>query len=187
MKGVSALARAALVVASFIGLCGYTAPNHQFHIDMGATASSWTVDNEIANDKDTFVLFKFAPAGGSGGATGERTIIWQKLPDIIASSDAFAFNLASSFLAQRYPKGYFNIATKVKARSADGQAYYVFTAKGLYKDIPAQWTGVVVYFPAQGAALAGDVHSLNGQDVRDRLGITDSEIVTWGSSLRPGE
>src|SRR5262249_29374938 len=147
MKGASAFTRVAVVIASFMGLCGYSAPNHQFHIDMGATAPSWAVDKEMANDKDTFVLFKFTPAGGSGGATGERTIIWQQLPDLIANSDAFAFNLATGFLGQRYPKGYFTIATKAKARSEDGQAYYVFTAKGIYKDVAAQWTGIVVYFP----------------------------------------
>jgi hypothetical protein len=185
MRGISALARSAIVVASFIGLCGYTAPNHQFHIDMGPTGSAWSVDKELTTDANTFVLFKFTAAAGD--ATGERTIIWHKMTDIITNSDAFAQSLATGFLGDRYPKGYFTIATQAKARTADGQPYYVFTAKGLYKDVPAEWTGVVVYFPSQGAALAGDVHSVKGQEVRDQVGITASEIVTWGASLKPGE
>jgi len=187
MKGASAFTRVAVAVASFIGFSGYSAPNHQFHIDMGATASSWTVDSELTNAADTFVLFKFSPSGGGGGATGERTILWHNVTDLISNTDSFAQSLATGFLAQRYSKGFFVIATQAKARTADGQPYYVFTAKGLYKDVPAQWTGVVVYFPSQGAAIAGDVHSLKGQDVRDRLGISDAETVAWGSGLKPGE
>jgi len=187
MGRMSALTHLAVAIAALVGLCAFTAPNHQFHIDMGPTASSWTVGNETATDDNTFVAFRFAPSIETGGATGERTIMWHKEADLITNSDAFALSLATGFLADRYPKGYFEIATKARARSADGQPYYVFTARGSYKDVPALWTGIVVIYPAQGAALAADVHSLKGQDVRDRLGISDSEIIAWGLSLRPGE
>jgi hypothetical protein len=184
---MSSFGRAAVAAALFFGLCAYTAPNRQFQIDMGATASSWTVDKEIATDDDAFVLFKFTPSIPAAGATGERTVMWRKVADLVTNTDAFALDFANGFLGDRYPQGHFEIATKVKSRTADGRPYYVFTAKGLYKDIPAQWTGVVVYYPARGAALAGDLHSLKGQGTRDQLGISDSEIIAWGTSLNPGE
>jgi hypothetical protein len=184
---MSSFGRAAAAAALFFGLCAYTAPNHQFQVDMGVTAASWTVDKEIATDDNTFVLFRFAPSIPAGGATGERTIMWHKMADLVANTDTFALGLATGFLGDRYPQGHFEITTKARSRTADGQPYYVFTATGLYKDIPAQWTGVVVYYPSQGAALAADLHSLKGQDTRNQLGISDAEVIAWGTSLKPGE
>lgn len=169
----------------FLGLCAYTAPNKQFHIDMGPTASAFTVDKELVTDTNSFILFKFTAA--SRDATGERTVNWHRLTDLIANTDGFAQSLAEGILADRYPKGYFTIGTRIKQRDADGQPYYLFTAQGVYKDAPAVWTGIVRIFPGQGAAMAADVHSMKGQETRDKLGITDAEIVAWGTSLKPGE
>ena len=181
----SRLARAAIAGALFFGLCAYTAPNKQFHIDMGATGSAFTVDKELATDANSFILFKFTAA--SRDATGERTINWHKVTDLIANTDAFAQSLVEGFLADRYPKGYFTIGTRVRQRDADGQPYYLFTAQGVYKDAPAVWTGIVRVFPGQGVAMAADVHSMKGQETRDKLGLTDAEIIAWGTSLNPGE
>jgi hypothetical protein len=178
-------ARIATAAAVFFGLCAYTAPNKQFHIDMGATESSFTVDKELVTDANSFILFKFTAT--SRDATGERTVNWHQVTDLIANTDGFAQSLAEGILADRYPKGYFTIGTRVKQRDADGQPYYLFTAQGVYKDAPAVWTGVVRIFPGQGAAMAADVHSMKGQDTRDKLGITDAEIIAWGTSLKPGE
>jgi hypothetical protein len=182
---MSKAVRAAVAAALFFGLCAYTAPNKQFHIDMGPTASAWSVDKELVTDTNAFVLFKFdAPARD---ATGERTVNWHKVTDIIANTDGFAGSLAEGILADRYPKGAFTITSRVKRRDAGGQPYYLFTAQGVYKDAPAEWTGVVRIFPGQGVAMAADVHSMKGQDTRDKLGITAAEILAWGTSLKPGE
>jgi len=182
---MSKLVSVAAAAALFIGLCAYTSPNKQFHIDMGPTASAWTVDRELVTDANTFVLFRFsAPARD---ATGERTINWHRLTDLIVNTDAFAESLAEGILADRYPKGAFTITTRAKQRDADGQPYYVFTAQGVFKDAPAVWTAIVRVFPGQGAAMAADVHSMKGQETRDKLGITDAEILAWGTSLKPGE
>ena len=182
---MSKLVRVAAAAALFIGLCAYTSPNKQFHIDMGPTATAWTVDKELVTDTNSFILFKFTAA--THDATGERTVNWHKLTDLIVNTDGFAQSLAEGILADRYPKGYFTIGTRVKQRDADGQPYYLFTAQGVFKDAPAVWTGIIRVFPGQGAAMAADVHSMKGQETRDKLGITDAEIIAWGTSLKPGE
>jgi hypothetical protein len=182
---MSKLVRVAAAAALFIGLCAYTSPNKQFHIDMGPTATAWTVDKELVTDTNSFILFKFTAA--THDATGERTLNWHKLTDLIVNTDGFAQSLAEGILADRYPKGYFTIGTRVKQRDADGQPYYLFTAQGVFKDAPAVWTGIIRVFPGQGAAMAADVHSMKGQETRDKLGITDAEIIAWGTSLKPGE
>jgi len=182
---MSKRARVAAAAALFFGLCAYTAPNKQFHIAMGPTESAWTVDEELATDANTFVLFKFTAP--SHDAIGERIVIWHRVTDLIGNTDAFAQSLAEGILADRYPKGAFTITTRARQRDADGQPYYVFTAEGVYKDAPAVWTGIVRVFPGQGAAMAADVHSMKGQETRDKLGITDAEILAWGTSLKPGE
>ncbi|MBL6853508.1 MAG: hypothetical protein ISS15_17850 [Alphaproteobacteria bacterium] len=175
----------AVAAALFFGLCAYTSPNKQFHIDMGQAASAWTVDKELVTDTNTFVLFKFTAA--SADATGERTVNWHKLTDLIANTDGFAESLAEGILADRYPKGAFTITSRVKQRDANGQPFYLFTAQGVFKGAPAEWTGIVRVFPGQGAAMAADVHSMKGQDTRDKLGINAAEILAWGTSLKPGE
>src|SRR5690348_7960672 len=161
------LVRVATAAALFFGLCAYTAPNKQFHIDMGPTASAWTVDRELVTDTNSFILFKFSVP--SRDAIGERTVNWHKLSDIIINTDGFAQSLAEGILADRYPKGFFTIGTREKRRDADGQPYFLFTAQGVYKDAPAVWTGIVRVFPGQGAAMAADVHSMKGQETRDKL------------------
>src|SRR3569833_1801895 len=107
----SRLARAAVAGALFFGLCAYTAPNKQFHNNKNTTRTTNTNDKKMATDANSFILFKFTAA--SRDATGERTINRHKVTDLIANTDAFAQSLVEGFLADRYPKGYFTIGTRV--------------------------------------------------------------------------
>ena len=175
--------RIATAAIALVGLCAYTAPNKQFHIDDAPPV--FTVDKELVTGANTFVSFKFTSP--SRDATGERFVVWRQVLDLIPQPEDFAQKMTEAVLTDRYAAGHFAIDTKAKARDANGQLYYIFTAKGLYRDSPAVWTGIVRFFPLQGVALTADVHSLKGQETRDQLGLTDAEILTWGTSLKPGE
>ncbi len=103
--------------ALVVGVERYTAPNHAFHITMGSAqtgAGTWTVDKEIATDQNSFVLFKFTPAIPAQGATGERTVMWNTLTELVPNTDVAATDLVTGFLADRYPRGHFEIGTKIR-------------------------------------------------------------------------
>ncbi|MEJ1967962.1 MAG: hypothetical protein WDN03_04870 [Rhizomicrobium sp.] len=182
------IAAAAFVGPGADGLCAdglrYVAPNRAFSI--AADSTVFPLDREFATGPNGFVVFRFDPATGTHGAAGERTVVWNALTALIPNSDVAALDFATGFLTERYPHGRFQIATKIKARTADGRLYYVFTAHGIYKDTAALWTGVVMYFVLKGAGLAADVHTLNAAAAPGQRALGDEETVAWGTSLRPG-
>lgn len=161
----------------------YAPPSGEFSIAMDAAPDkAFVLDTEQSQASFVFADFKLA----SGTGTAERTIYWtsEMLPEIGTSLDKAATDFATAYLADRYPSGKFVIGVRARSRTPDGQAYFLFTAQGRYKDVPATWTGVVFFFVGKASVLVSELDTPKAKEALAAAGVTDAEFVGWATSLK---
>lgn len=166
----------------------YAPPSGEFSIAMQAAPDlTFKVDSVQSNDSFTYVNMKFEPGIPLKGAYAERTIYWtpKVVPPVGTALDVAATDFVTAYLDDRFPRGKFEITTRSRGRTATGDAYFAFGAKGLHKDVPAVWQGVVFFYLGKASVVVSEVYTANAKPVRDAAGVTDAGMVSWATSLRP--
>ena len=164
----------------------YVAPDGAFSIAMAATADKeFKLDKEGGNADLVVVDFQYAMAQAHEGFA-QRTVEWIKLeaPVDPAQYDAHASATASGYLEGRFAGVAFTMTDRRKLRTESGQLVYTFAATGTVNGTPSLWHGALLFFDS-GVALVSQLHTAATQPMLDADGITDAELTTWASTVRP--
>lgn len=175
-------------LAGFIMGERYVSPGGEFSIAMETTADrEFHVDRQAANADMALVDFQYGMALAHAGFA-QRTIEWLKLaaPVDPMATDARANETVTGYLEGRFAGDKFDITDRRKTRDATGQLVYVFTAAGTHNGAPAAWVGAVLFFDS-GVALVSQLNTLSTKPMLDADGLTDAELATWASTIRPGK
>ena len=165
----------------------YVAPGSEFSIAMQATADQlFKLDKESGNADLVVVDFQYARAQEHSGFA-QRTVEWIKLaaPVDPAQFDAHASQTVSGYLEGRFAGVAFTTTDRRKQRNASGQLIYSFAATGTVNGTHSAWHGALLFFDG-GVALVSQLNTVATQPMLDADGITDAELASWASTVRPG-
>lgn len=166
----------------------YAPPSGEFSIAMQTAPDlTFKVDSVQSNDSFTYVNMKFVPGVPMKGGYAERTIYWtpKVVPPVGSALDVAATDFVTGYLDDRFPRGKFEITTRSRGRTATGEAYFVFGAKGTHKEVPAMWQGVVFFYLGKASVVVSEVYTLNAKPIRDAAGVTDAGMLAWATSIKP--
>jgi len=165
----------------------YLPKSGEFSIDMH---ENWEQTFHLSKDMSSanYVVadFLWRPGASYHGMFAARNIEWFTLAQSIdvLDSDTAAATLAGNYLSDRFPGGRFKIVDRRKARDEAARLYYVFHAKGIATDTPADWYGVVLVFD-KAIGLVSQVSTANLQSLTSGDASDEATLVRWAMSLRP--
>ena len=164
----------------------YVAPGGAFSIAMQATTDKlFKLDKEASNADIVLIDLQYARSDGHANYA-QRTIEWIRLdapvPDV--ELDRHAADTVTGYLEGRLAGDNFIVTDRHKQRSESGQLIYSFAATGTVNGAPSAWHGALLFFGG-GVALVSQLNTAATQPMLDADGVTDAELASWASTIRP--
>jgi hypothetical protein len=167
----------------------FVAKSGSFSIDMHRMRDgAFHLSRESASSDVVIADFMYSPGATFHGLFAGRTIEWFNLSQPIAKEqcDQAAGDAVTGYLDGRLGRGKFQVTAKRKARTDDGQLYYVFSARGVLNDSPMDWRGVIVIFDS-GIALVSQIAPVEVKKWGVEDAFDEAQFVSWAITVRPGK